>query len=272
MGSIISELDTKRIKNWKSELFDIELIEERGYLPQKSDLEYDDSWAYSDDLLETELPDIKPSGVNGLDLTVYILDAPLEEDCYTRIISGNRILITYFDARELLIKENIPLENYLISNIYTYVLLLFAKINSGQKPVLDLDDEDAITHDYRDSCIYDMCGNKEEIVYSCVEPCLCGKCEEYLTKRNVTIQEIESARKELKRLRRNRYYRIVHWLKHHPMDSFFLSCFLGVILSIIAGGVCESCSCFCKVVATIFFIIIALYLAKSLYRHFIRNT
>ena len=252
MGSIISELDTKRIKNWKSELFNIEMVEERGYLPQKSDLEYEDSWAYSDDLLETELPNIKPSGGNGLDLTVYILDAPLEEDYYTRIICGNRILITYFDVRELLIKENIPLENYLISNIYTYVLLLLSKANSGQKPLLDIDDEDAITHDYRDSCIYDMCGNKEEIVYSCVAPYICGACEQYLTKRNVTNQEIESARKELKRLKRNRYYRIVHWLKHHPMDAFFLSCLLAVMLSVVAGGICESCSCFCKVISVVF--------------------
>lgn len=272
VGSVFYELDLNRIQKWKSNFFQIEVVEERHYLPRKSDGREDDTWEYSYEQLEKSLYKFRPSIGNELDLTIFVLDAPIEEDYLTYIIGPNRIVLTYYDARDFMLKENIPLENYLISNIYTYVFLLFSKLNSGQKPVLIKDDEDDITHDYREGCIYDFCGTKEDIVFSCVKPIICNRCTKYLTEHGVAMEDINQAKKELKRLKRNRYYQVVQWLKFHPMDSFFLSCFLAVILSIIAGGVCESCSCFCRVVAAIFFIIIALYLAKFLYSHFIRKT
>ena len=53
--------------------------------------------------------------------------------------------------------------------------------STGEKfPIINSCDEDAITHDYREGCIYDMCGIKEDIVYSCVAPTICEQCCNHL--------------------------------------------------------------------------------------------
>lgn len=234
-GSIFKELDVNRICKWDFCLFQVECIQERCYLPQKSDIVEDDLWAYSDVLLEASLPVFNPSKKNSLDLTLFILDAPIEDNYLIRIIGHNRIVLTYYDAREFLLKENIPLENYLISNIYTFVLLLLAKFRSGQEPVLTPDDENDITHDYREGCIYDMCGTKEDIVYSCVKPVICKVCEKYLTEKGIKTEEINDVNKELKRLERTLYYSVVQELKAFPFIAFFLSCFLAFCMSVIAN-------------------------------------
>ena len=242
-GSIFRELDLKRIRKWDSALFQVECIEERSYLPKKSDIVTDNLWAYSDKMLEESLPVFNPSKENSLDLTIFILDAPIEDDFLTRIINHNRIVLTYYDAREYLLKENIPLENYLISNIYTNVLLLLAKFRSGQGRILTLDDEDDITHDYREGCIYDMCGTKEDIVYSCVKPIICIECSRYLEKKGVSLKDINQAKKELKRLERTFYYSIVHMMKKYPLWIFISSCWLAIFMSIIANGITTKCEC-----------------------------
>ena len=247
MGSIIEELDVQRIKGWKSSLFHVEESIGRHYLPQKSDLEYDDLWAYSDDLLSQTLP--KTEWHDGLDLTLYILDAPLEDNYFTRIINGNRILITYYEIKDYLLKENIPLENYLISNIYTYALLLLANYRSENRHTLSAEDEDAIVHDYHDECIYDMCGNKEDVVYSCVTPQVCSKCKEFLSKRGIKDEEIVNTNQELKRLNRSSYYQIVHKFKSYPIITFFSSCALAVLLNIIASVICGCSNLACNILA-----------------------
>ena len=256
-GSVFYELDLKRIRKWNSELFKIECIENRSVLPRKSDLKDDDLWGYSDYLLEKSLPVFKPSEVNQLDLTIFILDAPIEDDYLIRIIGNNRIVLTYYDARDFLLKENIPLENYLISNIYTYVLLLLAKVRSGQEAVLTPDDEDDITHDYREGCIYDFCGTKEDIVFSCVKPIICNECTEYLERNGISTEEINQAKKELKRLKRTFYYSIVHAMKKHPVWTFILSCWLAIFMSLVANCFTNYNCCLYSPVVFIWLIITA---------------
>lgn len=236
MGNIVSELDSAVITGWKSDLFTIEKEIKRGILPQKADC-LTGIWDYSDNLLEQTFSQIKFTSPS--DITFYILDAPIQENWLSRILSKNRVVITYYQVKELLQKENIPLENYIIVCIYVYVLLYLAKGNKG----LTLEDETAISHDYRENCLYDMCGIKQDVIYKCVQPIICEQCKAKLIYHSVTVTDVNKAEKELKRLKRTSYYRIVQMFKVHPYASFFLSCILAIGLNVIASIIIN---CFCK--------------------------
>lgn len=45
-------------------------------------------------------------------MTVYILEVPLENNYFSRIIDQNRVLISYYEIKGILRIESIPLENF----------------------------------------------------------------------------------------------------------------------------------------------------------------
>lgn len=226
MGNIISELNSSRIIHWKSRLFTIEKEVKRGVLPPRTD-SY--QWAYSDVLLEKSFSKI--SQTHLVDLTFYILDSPIQDNYSSRILTGNKIVLTYHKTKEMLQKENIPLENYLISRIYAYVLLYLTKSDKKLIP----DDERIISHDYTAGCLFDMCGVKSDIIYKSVQPNICEVCKAYLISHGVSIDDINIAEQEQKRLKRTPYYRIVRQLKTHPFMGLFLSCCLALVLNLVAS-------------------------------------
>ena len=123
MGEYPAELHVKKFKKWDSQLFQIKDI-------QKSSLDFDpdwDDWAYSDALLESNLPSfatsdssISRTSTEKIDINIYVLNKPIQENFYSRIISHNRVVVTYYQVVELLKKNLIPLDNFLIYHIYLY--------------------------------------------------------------------------------------------------------------------------------------------------------
>lgn len=229
MGCIVSELDMFRVKRWKSNLFTIDQEVKRYILPPKADLRY---WGYSDKLLKRVLPLPYHGKEDCPDLIFYILDAPIQNNFFSRILSENRIVISYYEVNHILHEENIPLENLLISLIYSYTLLYLA----NRKRVLTMKGEERIVHDHREGCLYDMCGNKEDVIYSSVHPIICEPCKAYLMQHGVAVDDIEIASNELKRLKRNLYYRMVHYLRSYPDIVFVLTCSLSIILNFVASN------------------------------------
>ena len=110
MGNNVDELDMFRIIHWKSKIFTVDKELKRGVLPQKAD----NAWEYSLHRLNRYLPNYAPINNGQLELTFFVINAPIEGNSFTYILDDNRVVITYYQAKELLLQENIPLENYLI--------------------------------------------------------------------------------------------------------------------------------------------------------------
>lgn len=227
MGKIASELNLSKLIKWKSEIFYIYQNIENPILHKKGDL---NNWGYSNQLLEKILPMPDSWDKYVVNLTFYILDTPLENDYITQILSNNRIVLTYCDIKQFLLANSIPLENLLLSNIYTYALLYMARLQEN----ISGDDEYLITHDYSDGCIYDMCGHKEDIVASCISPIICEHCKNYLIEHNVSRSDIQIAENELRKIQRDIYYQIVDFLKKHPIISIGISSVYAMFLSVAA--------------------------------------
>ena len=77
IGDIYSELNTARLKEWKSDLFEFcDII--KHDLQHQTDL----AWGYSDSLLEKILP--KPADfLTNADLSFFVFDVPLEDNYFS---------------------------------------------------------------------------------------------------------------------------------------------------------------------------------------------
>lgn len=233
-GQFGSELNIARIINWVSILFKVVDYQQHN-LTIVPDLP---SWGYSDGNLNAKFPTPKELQNGALvnetaHINVFVIDAPLEGNHYSRILDNDCIVITYYQIREILYKEDIPLENFMLRLLYAYSFIYLAK----QDEHMSMLDEARFAH-ARKGCLFDMCGIKTEVIYSSVSPSLCGDCE---TKLNGKVQTavIDKVRKELKHIRKDFYHRVLSFLKIHPYLSLFLSGLAAFGLNILANAIYE---------------------------------
>lgn len=225
-----SELNATKFTNWKSALFkvvDYQLLN----LPLVPDLP---NWGYSDKNLNANLP--KPDGLKigsmnneTAHVNIFVLDAPLENNYYSRILDNDCVVVTYYQIREILYKEDIPLENFMLRLLYAYSFIYMAK----QDKHMTMSDEIRFAH-ARKGCLFDMCGIKTEVIYSSVSPSLCGDCE---TKMNGKVQTtvINKVRKELRHIRKDFYHLVLSFLKSHPYCSVAISGIAAILLNLISN-------------------------------------
>lgn len=238
IGKIPAELNVKKVVKWKSNLFNV-LPEVKYPLNLTPDIM---PWGYSDGNLAKGLPSaekIRQQTKDGkdADLTFYIIDAPIQNNWFTRIFNPNRIILTLHEAKDILKAEYIPFENYVVSSLYFYSLL-YIRVGNG---TITMPDELAMVHGARRECVFDMCGIKDELPASCLAPGLCHSCEGKL--KNVDVELMADVRKELKKLKRTHYFRWVLFLKNHPYCSLFASILFAISCSILANIVYHSLKC-----------------------------
>ena len=229
VGNIIYELNKRKILGWKSQLFEVMPTVDEHPLTADSDTL---DWGYSDTNLLNNLPALNQSNFTpDADITIYLLDVRIEDNYISRVLPQNQILLTYYQVKEILRKERIPLENLLLMHIYYYVLLYRIKQGSRLSP----SDELQMSHDAARGCLFDFCGDKEDCVRSCVSPILCPSCIVNLQEHGLPVNEVEQVQRELKRIRRTFYDSACLFLNKHPYLSMLLTLAGTFIISIISN-------------------------------------
>ena len=223
IGHMPSEFDKTKIKSWKSDIFSIVGDVENYSLTNDSD---GYSWEFTDTNLEQLLPE-KFSG----DFLIAIVNVPLELNWYSRRLSENRVVFTYHEIKEILNHFNIPLENVLFRLFYAYTFLYK---RSGERIPLN-EEATNFTHDETRGCIFDMNGIKTDIVYSLHEPIICSDCIERLRNEKISNETIEKAKKEILGIKKPLFYRIISFVKKHPIWSMFISAITAIILGAIGS-------------------------------------
>lgn len=225
LGYIPEDFDVKKLKEWKSEIFQIYGKIESYQLPSRSD---GDWWSYSDASLIGRFPKSTDE-----DFTIAICSVPLEDNWYSRRVANNKIVITLFEISDVLRRGSIPLENVIFKLMYSYALVYKAV---GSIPSLDRVYE--FTHTDVRKCIFDFNGNKEEVAHSCVRPQLCPECQSRLITKKVSEEDVRTAGVELHRIRRSVGYAIKHYFSCNPLKAIGFSAvstlLLGVVSSLIA--------------------------------------
>ena len=78
---------------------------------------------------------------------------------------------------------------------------------------------------------------KTDIIYSLNEPIICSECMENLRQAQISNDTLSKVQKEIKKIKKPLFYRIIAFIKLHPIWSLIISgttaIFLGIISSII---------------------------------------
>ncbi len=226
LGYVPFPISSKRITSWKSALFEIDSNIDQYTFQMDSDIDF---WGYSDNTLENELP-IQ----SDFDFQLAITNVPLQDDFYARRLSHNRIVITLRGVSDILRKENINFENYIIRNVYRY---LFVYLMYGNRIPL-MSEKTNFTHDDTRGCIFDFNSNKSELIYSLDRPHICPECK---SKLNGQVQEkvsdviIVKAEKEIRNIKKDIYIKLMDFVKQNPLLSIMITFFTGIFMSLLSS-------------------------------------
>lgn len=223
IGFMPKDFNLKKISQWQSKIFEIAGVIENFALRTDSDGK---RWDFSDVLIKKQIPSFPE-----VDIIVALVNVPIEDNWYSRRLGDNKIVITFNEIKEILIDSNIPLENVVLRLLYSYALVF--RENKNNIPTLA--NGIKFTHDETRGCIFDMNGLKVDLPASCDKPQICDECQERLKKGSVSIDAITSAQKEMQLIRKNFYYRILEFIKTHPIWALIISSFYAILLNVVAS-------------------------------------
>lgn len=231
LGHLPHSLETEKVVKWKSQLFEIVPPIDSYTITADSD---GDNWQFTDENILKQLPET----FDG-DILIAVTNVPIELNYFARRFSKNRICMTYFEMSEILNQNNIPLENLIYRVLYSASFVY--KRYGNRIPLMSEDTNFA--HDETKGCIFDMNGIKTDIYYSTNKPNLCEPCVQALTTARVEKNLIDAVQKELKRIKKRLYFRMLAFVKVHPVWAIIISSLtaitLGTIGSLIASLIWE---------------------------------
>ena len=226
LGHPLFSIDTKRVRKWKSEYW--ELVPSFNTHPISSDSDGND-WSYSKDNIKEIAPPC-----DDADVLILITSVCIEDRYIAKVFDKNKVCLTFFKLTKDLDYNNIPHENLLLKQIYS-VVIRYMFTDKNLQP--NLDSEYFLSHDETRQCLFDMCGNRGDVVHSLHKPHICSACSEKLTNRGSRIGKnvIDSINEELKNIKKRRFYIMADWIKLHPILTICLSSLLALFLGMLGS-------------------------------------
>lgn len=220
LGSLKYPVNFRSIVKWRSRVFTVEYIDTIQEIGNA-----DTGWEYSDQSL-TKL--IQPD--SAFDLTVGLINAPLESNYYSRRLDNNVCVISLFEIDGILRASNIRTENFILRSLYQ---LCCYYVEAGYK--LFPTSKYSVAHDEMRHCLFDMNANKADVVYSTERPRLCKSCKARIEQPHVPEDFLPSVETELKKIKKELYFRIADFIKEYPVFSLIITVITGIVLNMVAS-------------------------------------
>ncbi len=216
LGHIKRKINTKKLQQWKSDLFKVRSVKEIGDI----NFNNENYWQELSDSKATEMLKSNSEEV----IQILITEYSLENNYYMRRIDKNGAIISFFEVGDILQRYNIPIENFILKNIYELVALkeIYSDLPQTKIEIPD------IIHEETRGCLFDMNGLKSDIWYTTEKPTLCSQCEAFLASKHVTKDFIKTLKRELKQIRKQFFYRISDFIKLHPIVSIIIGFFVAI--------------------------------------------
>lgn len=225
LGTQLHLSTIKKLDTYHSNLFRIKSTSSIATLPE-TDLP---CWSYSKDVISSLL---NKSNYDA-NITIAIIENRIEGNYFTRRLSDKSLVLTFYEAETILRDANIDLFNYLLITIYKTITMYRFSNNVLSK------DSSKFIHDETRSCIFDMLGNKYDLVYSTSNACLCQQCEAYSEQIDLPSNYITTLKKELKKIRKTKYIRLTDFIKQKPIISLIITAIFSVILNVLSCYIFE---------------------------------
>jgi len=223
IGYMPADFDLRKISEWNSDVFSISGDIQSYTLNRDSD---GIDWEFTDSSLEEILPE-----QFGGDFLIALVNVPIQLNWYTRRLSENRLVFTFFEISEILSHSNIPLENIVYRLLYAYTLT-YKRCGNKIPMAREITN---FTHDETRGCLFDMNGIKSDIIHSCHDPIICPHCVENLKKERVSNEIISKVQKEIKNIKKPLFFQIAEFVKKHPLWSLLISAVTAIVLGAIGS-------------------------------------
>lgn len=220
LGNLKYPVDFQRIEQWQSKIFQTSHSEQVQALPNAKG----DNWVYTDAQLIT-LVHADPS----VDFTLTIINVPLELNWYMRRLGNNVAVLSLHETADILRSSNLRIEQFILRNLYE---LCAFYLESGHAIP---DGAHTLAHDETRNCLFDMNANKADIAFSTSRPILCFQCKARMMQAQVDKDFIPLLEQELKRIKKDLYYRIADWVKTYPIWTLLLTLGSSLLLNIAAN-------------------------------------
>lgn len=219
-GCLPFSFDLSKIKKFKSSVFEVVGNVNHLRLPECSNgVDYV--------TIEDKVWEKVIKNDDDVDLVFSITNAYLEGDFYSRRLSEKRVIFSFALIRDFLKERYISLENVILKELYMYSLYLMTG---------EYDEKKVICHNDTRGCMYDMDGDLRDVAETFYNPSICRSCEEFLSQKGVPENEIQGVQQELAKLKPALFYRILCWVKEHPVWALFFT-FLGSVISDILASI-----------------------------------
>ena len=220
VGYIDHILNSEKIRRWKSKLFEIVDIQTIEYL---SDSEINDG--YLDQKFSKESLSKVFSHSKNSDFTVAITSCRFDDNFYVHQINENRVGISLYGITEILKTENISIENFIIKQLYAVCALSLIANISDDNEVYD------IVHLDTRGCLFDMNGNREDILYNTEKPIICESCKDKFKKKQIAQGTISNLNKELKRIQKPIILKLERYIKKYPLVAMIIGAIIAICIS-----------------------------------------
>lgn len=235
LGKLPFKLDYSRIKKFKSSIFEID--DEISEFNLKDTRYSGDVGTYENDELEDQIP--TPTSKDGISFVLAVTNCMLRDDYYARRLADKKVIFTFRNTRSWLERAHLPLENAVLKILYEYCIMFDRENNRIRK--MDI----GFLHHETRSCLFDFDDVLEDVIFTFNKPGICNECESRWMERGTSKNMIEATRKELKRLKKTRFYRIFDWVKENPLRSVLLSLIVTIGLNILSEKlynlICKCC-------------------------------
>jgi hypothetical protein len=224
LGQLKRQINFGSLQQWKSKIFKINSVSEIHHIPNS---ENSVNWQYlSDNIVRNSI-----KRDNKARITMAITEYSLEDNFYMRMVDKGLIIISFFEVGDILRYYDIPIENFILRNIYEIVTLTHA-----YPDLLNTSDGiPDIIHEETRSCLFDISGIKTDIAYSSSKPSLCPQCEANLQQKQLPKDFINNLVSEIKKIRKPLFNRISDFIKCHPIWAIIIGIATQLCIGLIAG-------------------------------------
>lgn len=221
-------INFKQVKSHKSNYFKYTSLETISDLPKST---YETSYldiVYTKNDIHSLLKNITFDGV-----CIAIMNYSFDDNFYLHRIDSNKICISVKGINEILSKDDISLENFIIKNTYEIFLLHNVLNNLTSEEVYNF-----VHHDTR-SCLFDLNGDKNDIVYNTEQPNLCNECISKIQKYPIPDTLLKNIQNELKSIKKPFFKRVELFIRKYPLFSILLTIVLSTCINLFSNYIWE---------------------------------
>lgn len=217
------------IKKYKSKFFKILDIERINNLPNP---EKDDGYldiVYTKAEIKKVMNDIQFDG-----LCIAIMNYGFDNNFYMHRVGNNKVCISIFELENILNEKKISIENFIIKNIYE--IFIFYKI---VKNLTDNDEVYEFIHNDTRGCLFDLNGDKRDIIYNTEKPIICDECKGKISKKSIPTNFLEDIQKELLKIDKPSIKKIENFISKYPLFSVLVTFLFSTFINLFSNWLWE---------------------------------